>query len=116
MNYNHINLTYSCFSNTFDNVGKVIQSKPVFQYENGISTGNIIGQKYTVILDKNHFNALDIKVEEKEPTITNEDIENSEDGFVLVKINGFSAKFYQNPKDGSIKIMAKAESIEVIDK
>lgn len=106
---------HESISNTTDNTGKVIDVKPVFEYIDGVSTKNIVAWKYTILLDKNRFQTIDIKVDEKESTITTADIEQSDSGFILVKIIGFYAKLYVNRNNSSINITAKADSIEVIE-
>jgi hypothetical protein len=94
--------------------GKVIAVTLVREYDSDTKklSDKVIGTKYTFLFDKNKFQTLDLKVEEKKPVITQEDIDNSEEGFIPVIIHGFSAQLYQ--RDGKIYIAAKAKSLEVI--
>lgn len=98
---------------TEDDEGKVISSRPTFEYKENKVTDNRTGSKYTLLLEKNKFQTVDIKIEEKKPVITQEDIDNSKEGYIPVIIHGFSAQLYQ--RDGKICISCKADNLEVIE-
>lgn len=110
--YRTIDINYFNISRDRENEGKVIEVKPVYEYIDNKPSDKVIGTKYTLILEKNKYQTIDIKVEEKKPCITQDDIEKN-DGYIPVVINGFKASLYQN-KDKNIFVSAKAESIEVI--
>lgn len=96
-----------------ENEGKVIASNPIYAFEdNKVVTDKRTGTRYTLLFERNKYQTLDLKVEEKKPAITQEDIDNSNDGYIPVIILGFSAQLYQ--RDGKILISAKAERLEVI--
>lgn len=100
---------------TDDDEGKVIGVSPSYAFENNqVVKDKITGAKYVLLMDKNKYQTLDLKIEDgKKPIITQEDIDNSEDGYVPVLIHGFSAQLYQ--RDGKIHISCKAEKLEVIE-
>lgn len=98
---------------TEEDEGKVIGSNPIYAFEdNKVVTDKRTGTRYTLLFERNKYQTLDLKVEEKKPVITQEDIDNSDDGYIPVIIHGFSAQLYQ--RDGKIFISAKAESLDVV--
>lgn len=82
------------------------------EFVNGVVTNKVIGYIYQVVCPCNCYEAFSIKVEEKAPAITPEELE-AKGGTVKAKPKNFVGKFYQN-KNKEILFTAKATSMEVV--
>lgn len=91
---------------------KLIGSKQDVKYENGVKTDIIVGTRYTVVCPNNGFQTFSVKIKEENPSITQEEINNS-GGSIDVTFIGFEGKFFQN-KNKDVLFSAKADKIEVI--
>ncbi len=83
-----------------------------YEYVDGKATNNIINQKYTVVLTDNEFEKITVKVDEKQPVITNEEIQ-SYGGHVKAVFTGLAGKFYRS-NSGEYLLSAKADSVKVV--
>lgn len=87
----------------------VEEPKAYTKYVDGKTTGEVEGYKYSVVLPQHQFDKIQVKVEQKSPSISTELIEKNKT--VSVKFKNLQAFVYSfNNRAG---ISFKADSIEV---
>lgn len=86
--------------------------RQVKEFQDGKSTDKTIGYSYSVVCPSNKYEQINIKVEQAQPVITNEELE-AKGGTVKAKVKGFEGKFYQN-KNKEVLFSAVATGIEVV--
>lgn len=94
--------------------GKIILIgiREIVEYAEGQRTDKIIGFAYTCVATGNKYAQFTVKVNQKKPVITNEELENL-GGQVEVLFTDFVGKFYQNASKDVI-FTSTAAGIEVI--
>lgn len=80
------------------------------EYEEGKPTGRQLGQTY-VLVNRNGFDKINVKVREKKPIITQEEIEASEKDIPVIA-KGFVGKIYN--LDGRVAVSGEAEEVTLI--
>lgn len=86
--------------------------REVKEFQDGRPTDRTVAYSYTVVCPANKYEQFNLKVEQKQPVITNEELE-ARGGAVKARVKGFEGKFYQN-KNKDILFTAKAIGIEVV--
>lgn len=86
--------------------------KPVKEFKDGKQTDTIIGYSYCVVCPQNKYEQLNIKVEQSQPIITQEEID-AKGGALKVKVKQFEGRFYQDSQK-NVHFTAKAAGIEVL--
>lgn len=90
----------------------LIGVREIMEYQGGQRTDKIIGFAYTCVATGNKYAQFTVKVNQKKPIITNEELENL-GGQVEVLFTDFVGKFYQNASKEVI-FTSTAAGIEVI--
>lgn len=91
----------------------LVDIEEIKEYKNGGITENVEGTRYTIVCPKNRFEKLGVKVKERKPSITLEQLEKKEGALEVTFIN-FKGKFYQN-KNKDICFYAYADSVKVVE-
>lgn len=84
----------------------------LIEFIDGKPTGNIIGQKLTVVCPDNMYEKLTIKVKGEKAPITNEQLQ-QKGGQVKISLKNLSGKFYRN-NSGEYALSCSADGFEVI--
>lgn len=87
--------------------------RPLFKYVNGKITDEQEGNKYELVLPANRYEKITVKVIEKNPSITSEEIV-LKGGSVKVKPKNFEGKFYRVSSSGEYAFTSTASNIEVV--
>ena len=82
------------------------------EYQGGQKTDKVVGYAYNCVATANKYAQFTVKVIQKKPVITNEELENL-GGQVEVTFNDFVGRFYQNASK-EVLFTATASGIEVI--
>ena len=83
------------------------------RYEDGKITDDVEGYRYTVVCPSNKFEKMTVKIKEKNPSITEEEIE-ANGGTISVTFINFEGKFYQD-KNKNVCFYATADGVKVIE-
>lgn len=107
---NQIHIT----ENMITQSGKIILIgiREIMDYVEGKRTDKVIGYSYECIAPSNKYAQFNVKVTQKKPVISNDELENL-GGSVEVIFTDFAGKFYQNASK-EVVFTATAAGIEVI--
>lgn len=110
MKINQLQVTINMINPNRSNL--LTEVRELMEYQGGQRTDKIIGYAYTCVATGNKYAQFTVKVNQKKPVITNEELE-SLGGSVEVTFTDFVGKFYQNASK-EVVFSATAAGIEVI--
>lgn len=90
----------------------LIEIRPIAEYVDGKKTDRILGYAYNCVAPSNKYAQFTIKVNQKKPVLTNEELENL-GGSTEIQATDFEGKFYQN-SNKDVLFTATASAIEVL--
>lgn len=109
-----LNLNLSLLNGGSDSV-LLIGFSPIMEYdkENRKRTDRQIGILYEVVLDRNSYEKLSVKVGDLKPAISIETLQDA--NAVRCTFKGFNARFYKDFRNGEYRLTASADSIILVD-
>lgn len=93
----------------------LIGMSPIMEYdkESRKRTDKQIGISYLIVLNKNNFEKITVKVGDLKPVISMEQLE--EQNAIKCNFKGFKARFYRDFKTNNYLLTASADSIVILD-
>lgn len=111
MDLKNIKLTFEQVANA--DHGILIGMRPWIEYVNGEKTDKVLGTQYEVVLPKNGYEKLSVKVPGS-PILTEEEIKDA-DSVIHIGFPGFIGKIYFNRRNNKNEVSAKAAKAMIID-
>jgi len=111
MKINQITLQLENLAN--DNKVRLLSVRPSYDYKDGVKSASVSGQTYECLLEQNAFEKLNIRTQEVNAVIKQEDIDSSPTP-VYIQFKDFTGKFYFSNQSKSWELSCKATSAVLV--